>query len=726
MITPRIKNLQNLCKIRGKESKPSHFEKDYHYAALNLYSNLTHSFKLAHSMAYAIKNIDVWAYKEDKIGGRVYYTKEENVENKCDELDYISIALEKIKNEVPNFDELIKNTLISDLYLGTHLACNGHVGWNYNLILTYGVNGLKEKINEYIKCTKDEKSIEFYECVLILLDSLLEFNDKHIEIYEKLGNHELAEIMKRVPRYPARTFKEAVQSFFMQHIVVMRENPFGGNSPGRLDYYLWSFLKNDLENGVITKEEAKELIDELFLRIDERIYDIDIWSETIVVGGSDENGDSSFNLLSEIMIESIIDLNITHPSLYIRIPKNPSKKILNIASNYMMKGNNRAQILNDEAIIDALVKSNVEFKDAVHYMCGGCMEIGIQGKSCDFLYGGWQNCLFMLELLVTGGISLKTNKRINDFSFTKSLLNYHDFDSFYSDYLEVVKKYAHISFYIMDIFNELAAKNRPSFLLSSMIDNCLEKGRNINDGGAKYHNYGTTPMALPDVVDYLYALKIAVFDEKICKKKEMLQALINNFVGFEKLKNKLSKIPKFGVDNDNVDSFAKKVIGDIVNIYNSYKTRFGGTGNAVILTFIHGPYCASLVGARADGKNLGSRISYGLTPSSSSMSEGITAAINSNTKISYDKIPGGASTMWDIDSTTISEGILEVLIKTFIEKNGQIFQGNTNSVSELLKAQENPEDYSNLMVRVGGYSARFTNLSKEIQDDIIKRRRHKG
>ena len=724
MISERIIKLQQECSLRGKNPKRAHFDKDYHYTGMNLFNNLPHHLKLAKSMAYAIEEIDVWAYQDDMIGGRIYYFNEEPIAQKCAEFDYIEPAYIKIQNEIDNYFELVNNQLISDLYNKDFIACNGHIGWRFDKLLELGVDGLKKLYQEALDKTSDEKAKEFYEGVLILLDGLLAFNDKHIEIYEKLGNTELAERMRNVPRYPCKTFKEAVQAFFIQHIVVMRENPFGGNSPGRLDYFLWPYLKNDLENGIITLEEVKEIIDELFLRIDERIYTVDIWGETVVVGGTNEDGSSVVNPLTYIMVESIMDLNITHPYVYLRIPEDADEELYNLAARYLKSGSNRAQILNDRVIIDSLVYSGAQYSEAVHYMCGGCMEIGIQGKNNDFLFGGFQNTHKMLELLITGGICLKTNKEIKDFPFKKGLVNYSDFDSFYKDYLTVIKRYSDLSLKMVEIYSEFAEVNRPSYLLSCMMDGCYEKGRNLNGGGSKYHNYGTTPLALPDSIDSLYAIKYAIFDNKICSKEQLIDALKNNFNGHEKLQHQLSLIPKFGTDNLDVDTFGNEFVSKVIDIYNSYKTRFGGMGNAVILTFIHNPYAASILGARADGKKANFPVSHGLTPNMGSMTEGVTAAINSCCRLPFEKISGGASTMWDFDSSWATEEVISAIIKTFIQNNGQIFQGNTSSLQDLISAQKNPDEYSHLIVRVGGYSARFVNLSTELQNEIINRKRH--
>ena len=159
-------------------------------------------------------------------------------------------------------------------------------------------------------------------------------------------------------------------------------------------------------------------------------------------------------------------------------------------------------------------------------------------------------------------------------------------------------------------------------------------------------------------------------------------------------------------------------------MYLNYRTRWGGKGKPVILTFVYSPIAASILGAAADGRNSGKGVAQGVTPYSASMTKGITAAINSCGRMPFDKFAGGASTMWDFDRAWASEAVVEAILRTFIQKGGQIFQGNTSSVEELRKAQQTPEDYPNLIVRVGGYSARFVTLQKNLQDDIIDRIRH--
>ena len=717
MISARIEALQKQCAIRGKAAVPTRFAEDLHSSALGRFAELEHSEKLARAMGYAIENQPIVAYEGDTIGGRAYYREEMPVSQTCPELDDITEAARIFREVHPDADELMECRLISRTF-------RGHITWAFDRILTYGIDGFKAMFEKALETAKDRQAEEFYRGVIILLDAMQTFNDKHIAAYEALGNHELAQRMKKVPRYPAETFREAVQAFFMQHIVVMKENPYGGNGPGRLDYYLWPYLERDLKAGRCTLEEAKEIIDELFLRLDERLYRSDGWVEAVVVGGTHPNGSSAVNPLTYIMVQSVIDLDITHPSVYVRLPENPPKDLVKLCVQYILSGNNRAQILYDPAIIGALVKSGIKYRDAVEYACGGCMEVGIQGMTSDFLYIGWQNVPKMLELMVTGGVCLVTGKQYSCFQNEGGLAGYRDFEAFYRDFIREATRITEIYLHEQDIHSELAEKNRPSFLISSMLDDCLERGRNMHGGGVKYHDYGGTHLGLPNVADGLFAIKKAVFDDKICTAEELIAALKANFKGFEKLRARLRNIPKYGVDNIEADEMAKRVMTDFSDMYLNYRTRWGGSGKPVILTFVYSPYAAQFLGATPDGRLAHEGVAHGVGPACGSMKQGVTAAINSCGRMPFDKFAGGASTMWDFDASWINEDILETLLLTFIQKGGQIFQGNTTPLEELLDAKEHPEKYEHLVVRVGGYSAHFTRLDAELQDEIIGRLRH--
>lgn len=717
--TPRTNRLEHACKDRGSHQPPNHYMADLHFASLHRYGNLPVWEKIARATHDALINQDIYIEPDDRIIGRVYFLNPCPVTEADPDLDYESRPLSQVYREIDGYDEMWKHQFF------TRGAGRGHISWLWNNILKYGISGIRAQYEESLKQAHDEKAREFYTGVLIVLDAVRIWNQKHVEELKKRNLFEMAAICERVPEYPARTFHEAVQAFFMQHIMVLSESPFGGNSPGRLDYYLWPYLEQDLKKGICTLQDARELVDELFLRIDEGIHDADGWGSTISIGGCHGDGRSAVNPLTYIMVESFMDMNITHPLVYLRVPPDAPEDYLKLCANYLKNGHNRAQILNDAAIMKAMKRSGVSAGDAADYVCGGCMEVSPQGRNSDFLFNGWHNIAKLAELAITGGTCLVSGEQLSSCRF-KGLTAFDNFEDFYSDFENELTRIIHIYFHVQDIFSREAAKARPSYLLSSLLDDCRQRGRNMHDGGVRYHNYGSAPIGLPNASDALFAVKKAVFEDNLCTAEELIHAMKTDFQGNEPLRLALQKLPKYGQQDKAADEMAARVMTSVCQAYASCQNCQGGTALPMVLTFTYGPQAAAMLGASADGSHRGKMVAHGLTPQSSSMTKGITAAIGSNLRMPMDLFTGGASTMWDFDPSWISEELLLAILKTFLQGGGQIFQGNTTDVRELIQAQKNPEEYGHLIVRVGGFSARFTSLDKKLQDDIITRYRHAG
>ena len=233
-------------------------------------------------------------------------------------------------------------------------------------------------------------------------------------------------------------------------------------------------------------------------------------------------------------------------------------------------------------------------------------------------------------------------------------------------------------------------------------------------------------VGLPDAADSLFAIKKAVFDEKFCTSGELISALKANFEGHEALRARLLALPKYGTDNPEADAFARKYFSDVSDIYTSYVTRWGGKGKMIVFTFIWSSQAGRELGATASGKLAGQPVAHGVTPHSSSMTQGITSAINSCTALDFSKFNGGASAMWDLDPKFARPEIVKALFTAFFKQGGQIFQGNTTDVGELKAAQADPDSHRELMVRVGGFSARFIHLETAVQNEIIGRIRHEN
>jgi len=713
----RMESLYSRSREAAVNPPRNTFWRDFHRAATGIYTDLPDWERFARSMAYAIRQQEIFVWPEDRIIGHVYYTNEVSPETRDPSYDFNTRLRLQAEREDPVYTELVRHQLAS-------WGAPGHIAWDWNLLLREGTEGIRKRCHDGLESHRgDRESEEFFRGVLIVLEGMEDWNDRHIPVLEDMGKTEEARICRKVPRHPAETFREAVQSWFMQHIVIMKENPYGGNSPGRLDYFLWPYLEADLENGRCTLEEAEELIEEVFLRIDERLFHMDGWVESVMVGGCHADGTSAVNPLTEIMIRAYSKYNITHPHLYARLPENPPEEYLRLCAEYVLRGDNRAQLLNDPAVMRALRKNGVAEADAADYFCGGCMEVGIQGKTSDFLFVGFQNLPKLLELCITGGYGL-TERRFMEHFRPDGLNKFRDFESFYQAFLEQAKYIIHANLSYQDRLSAYTAKHRPAYLISSMVDDCLAKGRNLHNGGARYHDYGFSMIGIPNTADSLYAIRRAVFEDRICTADELTDALKADFDGYELLRQKLLALPKYGQSHAEADEMAARLTNDLGDICRNWRNRFGGNGKLVILSFVWAPEAGRILGATPDGRHAGVPVAQAVTPQCMAMTDGITSAIRSCTTLPFEQFSGGASTMWDLDPSWASPDVVEALVRAFFAGGGHIFQGNMTDVETLRKAQEHPDEYPNLLVRVGGYSARFNRLNRDLQNDSIERMRH--
>lgn len=694
----------------------------------------------ARSLAYALLHTPVRTGGGPYLAGQLYteYCGDlggSDFDPRWRDFDCNYVAEQRARREIPGLAELTgadrdgKNPSWV-----TYASCApGHVGWRYEWILESGVTGLLRRIRRSYR-KADAEGREFLEGCRILLEAMLAWNDLHAKKLEKalrscrteVRRRELRAklaLVRRVPRYGARTFHEALQAFHFSYLATMFENPYGGNGPGRLDYFLWPYLERDLAAGRETVESATEKVAELFLRMHERNYCKDMGIETIMVAGSRPDGSSAFNPLSEIMVRVIMKLAVTTPHVYIRIPENPPPALLELAAEYLKDGHNMAQILSDRSIVPALVRGGVAPEDAAMYMCGGCMELSPQGMNCDLLFTGFFNVPKILELTLNGGICLNTGCRMLS-GYRRTLEEFDSFEELYGAFLGNLKTTLGFTFRCMDLFSEEAARLRPAFLLSAQVSDCIERARNLNDGGARYNDYGSTPIGLPDAADSLYALKHAVFENGIAGKAGLLAALQSNFASDELLRLRLLELPKFGQGDPEADGMAARLFRDVCAIYDGFSNRFGGKVKPMLMSFVFSPIAGNALGASANGHKAGVPVAQGMTPHSSSMTRGIGTAMQSANRLDLGAAPGGVASMWDLSGGLTRLDVLQGLLRSFIATGGQIFQGNTTSVKELRAARRDPESYRHLIVRVGGFSAKFTALDPQLQDEIINRHRH--
>jgi trans-4-hydroxy-L-proline dehydratase len=695
-------------------------------AFFDLYARRPFWERYVRALAYALEHEPVYLFSDERLVGMLYQTSPApSPEGPGSERWQPYDAGEQMRRR-------------QEREIDPYMTCRGapgHIGWRWERVLAEGVSGIVAELRTRLRQSPDAEARRFYRGALILWRAALRWNDAHVTALVREAErasgaeHErllqLAQVCRRVPRYPARTFREAVQACHMQHLIVLFENPCGGNGPGRMDQFLWPYLERDLAAGRTTLAEAKELIDELFIRYHERLYHADLWVETVMLGGTRADGSTAANPLSTLMIESAGALDQTHPAVYVRLGQGSSAELVDATVRYLLYGHNRAQVFNDDACLPALVRAGVPYEDAVDYMAGGCMEISVQGMSCDLNFAGTLNVAKTLEQVLTGGVDLRDGQKRLD--LPGDLTSYTRFAQLYDALAaELEREYGEMT-RALDIASVCYARYRPCYLLSTLIGDCLVRGREQQAGGARYHDYGFAPLGVTAAADSLRCIEQAVYGpERFTTAEELLAALRANYQGFGALQARLRRIPRFGVEDAAADALTNRVLHTVCELATHQRNRHGGTLKPMVFNFVWTPGASRELGARADGSPAGERIGHGVTPHSSAMTRGLSAALNSSTALDLSCVAGGATTMWDLDEKWASPEVVRAVLNTFLARGGMIFQGNMTSVRELEAALAQPERYPNLIVRVGGFSARFVTLERAVQEEIITRRRHNG
>ena len=720
-LSPRILQFREASRARGAAPPPNLAMGDFAEVFFGRYAGRPYWERYARSLAYALERKPVVLLDDERLPGMLY----QNGPNRPHDERFVPYTVEA------HLPARLKEAAI-DLPF-SHWPWPGHIGWRWDIVLRDGIEGLMAELQRKLRATKDAGARRLYRGALVLWRSALRWNDRHVAALEALARAatgaerarltRLADLCRRVPRKPARTFHEAVQAFHFQHLVVMFENPYGGNGPGRLDYFLWPYLERDLAAETITEGEAKDLVDELMLRLHERIQPMDGWVEAVMAGGTHPDGSSSLNPLSSMVVNSIAALDQTHPSVYVRLSRSDPADFRDLTVRYLLHGGNRAQIYNEEACLAAIARSGVPPADAAMYMAGGCMEISVQGMASDMNFTGCMNIAKSLELVLNGGADLLTGERRAP--ATRTLAEYRDFEDLYAAFeREVAREFSQFV-RALDLGSECFARWRPCYLLSSLVGDCLARGREQQDGGARYHDYGFSPLAITAAADALHAIRRAVFEERFVPAADLLAALRADYAGQEPLRRRLALIPRYGCENAEADAMAARVLRSVCTLATGAKNRFGGSLKPMIFTFVWGPGASRELGARADGQKAGARIGHGMTPQNLAMENGITAALNSCVAVDYSPVSGGATTMWDVAPELAQPAIMGSLLKRYLDGGGMIFQGNTTRVEVLEQARKHPEQHPDLIVRVGGFSARFVALAPELQEEIITRHRHR-
>ena len=595
---------------------------------------------------------------------------------------------------------------------------------NYNLLVENGIPGLKEILFEKIQKTNDEKQKHVYESFLGCLEMLIQTADYHIEMAEaakkeadekrckELDN--LITAMENIKIKKPETLLEGIQLTWFFSLLAAVVNF------GRMDDYLGELLEADLKSGRLTENEAKEYIKSLFKLIEFRKTTV---NGRVITGGKGRKNPKAADLFCKLAIQAVRENKDTEPQFTLRIYSGMNEEIYNDALDAIGEGITYPILYNDDANIPAVMNSmKVDEKTAEQYVPFGCGEFVISGKSV----GTPNTCMNILKILnislnggidpwdnldKSGGVKLKTSDKITDFeevvSQYKRLLDY---------YIDITSKAQSYSYKVMN--------NLCGFIFTSLLtDDCIGRGKMLLDGGVEYLGgtnelYGNT-----NVADSLTAIKKAVFDDKKYALAEVTEAMNKNFEGFEDMRRVLINAPKYGNDDSYADDIAVDIHNYICNgIRNSAKDAGLFSYLVVIINNQVNTEWGRATSASADGRLSGVYMSNANNPQSGADKNGPTAMLNSLVKLKADLHAGSVQNIkFSKNMFNSNRDIMKGMFKTYFENGGPQLMVTVVGKGELEEAYKDPGKYPNLVVRVGGFSAKFINLDKDVQEEILNR-----
>lgn len=672
----------------------------------------------------------------------------------------------------------------------------GHVTVKYGEVLAIGFSGIKAKAQAELDklCLADgdyQKKSRFLEAVMISCDAAIEYARRYArlalkeaeECTDPVRKRELLQIAQNcanVPEKGATGFYEACQSFWFVQQLLQIESSGHSISPGRFDQYMYPYYQKDMESGKITREFAQELMDCIWVKLNDLNKCRDAASaegfagyslfQNLIAGGQNEEGIDVTNDLSFMSIQASMHVFLPQPSLSVRVWNGTPHEFLIRAAELTRTGIGLPAYYNDEVIIPSLMSRGLTLQDARDYNIIGCVEPQKSGKT-----EGWHDAAFFnmcrpLELVFSNGM----DKGVRIGPATGNVEDMTTFEQFYDAYKKQMDYAIQLLVNADNAIDMAHAERCPLPFLSSMVDDCMKVGKTVQEGGAVYNFTGPQGFGVANMADSLYSVKTLVYDEKKITMGELKEALATNYgkgLGAEdvaamtaKIANELKEagktigekevaailntvvaaseapevkangerilklieeVPKFGNDISEVDAFAREVAYTYTEPLQNYKNPRGGSFQAGLYPVSANVPLGAQTGATPDGRLAYQPVADGVSPSAGKDVNGPTAAANSVSRLDHYIASNGTLFNQKFHPSALSgrNGLENFvgLIRSYFDQKGSHMQFNVVSRETLLDAQKHPEQYKHLVVRVAGYSALFTTLSKSLQDDIIRR-----
>lgn len=619
-----------------------------------------------------------------------------------------------------------------------------HLSPDYETLLCIGTNGLMEKMDGLAEASDDPETQHFYAAERLSAQTLADFGERYARLAQTMAEiedhpvrkHELtkiADICRQVPQNGARTFHEAVQSMLLAHIALFQESMGETICPGRIDQILLPYYLNDIAEGRITRDQAKEILTAFCIKLCETVPVFpDILTRTlgglpsyqvVTVGGVDEAGADATNALSYILLEIMDELRMRQPNFHIRIHDNTPKDFYDEVIRINTGPGSAPALYNDAIIIETMLKAGYSLADARNYVAIGCVEPTAQGKTLGSTDAAIINMPLALELALNKGRRFGALHRTG--AKTPPAADMRSIDDVAAAYQHQLRHQLGKLFFDLQAVERAQARFHPTPMTSLLIGGCLETGTCATRGGAVYNFSGIQGVGISTVGDSLHAICQAVFIEKRMELAKLVRALKKN-LSDASLHAYLRRLEKFGNNHAEADRWTRFVADDYARAINDLGTNTrGGKYIAGLYSNTTHVHFGSVVGALPNGRRRGQAFASGIAPENGMDKKGPTALIHSMNRLDFTQFANGINFNIKFDAATFSDdagrNALGSIFQVYFKRGGMQAQVNMLDPKMLVAARDNPDLYPNLLVRVSGYSAYFNDLSPQMKDEIISR-----
>jgi formate C-acetyltransferase len=546
---------------------------------------------------------------------------------------------------------------------------------------------------------------------------------------------QIAEVCSQVPAHAPRNFWEALQSYWFIHLSVITElNTWDSFNPGRLDRHLLPFYEKGLQEGTLTQEQAKELLQCFWIKFNNqpappKVGVTEEQSGTytdfalINVGGVvPADGSNAVNDLSYLILDVVEEMRLVQPSSCIQISKKNPDRFLKRACEVIRTGFGQPSVFNTDVIIQEMLQDGKSLTDARTGGPSGCVEVSSFGReSCTLT--GYMNWPKILELACCDGVDPRSGQQLGP--RTGDARRFTSYQQLMDAYRRQLEYFIHVKIRVSNIIERLFANHLPTPVMSILVDDCIARGIDYHNGGSRYNTTYIQGVGIGTVTDSLASVKYHVFDQADVTMDELLTAMHADFEGYEHLRHTLLEhSPKYGNDDDYADTITEEVFNAYYDLLNGRPNTKGGRYRVNLLpTTVH-IYFGQVVGALPSGRKAGEPVSEGISPSQGSDSHGPTAVIKSAARIDHARTGGTLLNMKFNPQVLAGEDDIDKLvhlIRSYFKLDGHHIQFNVITAEMLRKAQQNPEQHRDLIVRVAGYSDYFVDVGRDLQNEIIAR-----